>query len=85
MALTSELLYYSTLGGSLLVLNFVGLKLSHTSFASSSRHRSDLHEFDFTLSQWSAVPAAGRRPRSRYRATAVAHKNMMILYGGHDG
>ncbi len=50
-----------------------------------SYHRSDLHEFDFTLSQWSAVPAAGRRPRSRYRATAVTHKNMMILYGGHDG
>lgn len=48
-------------------------------------YKSDLHEFDFTLSQWSAVPAAGRRPRSRYRATAVAYKNMMILYGGHDG
>jgi leucine-zipper-like transcriptional regulator 1 len=47
--------------------------------------RSDLHEFDFTLSQWSAVPAAGRRPRARYRATAVVHKNTMILYGGHDG
>lgn len=48
-------------------------------------YKSDLHEFDFTLSQWSAVPAAGRRPRSRYRATAVVHKNMMILFGGHDG
>ena len=48
-------------------------------------NRSDLHEFDFTLSQWSAVPAAGRRPRARYRATAVVHKNTMILYGGHDG
>ena len=47
--------------------------------------RSDLHEFDFTLSQWSAVPAAGRRPRARYRATTVVHKNLMILYGGHDG
>ena len=47
-------------------------------------YRSDLHEFDFTLSQWSAVPAAGRRPRARYRATAVVHKNTMILYGGHD-
>jgi hypothetical protein len=44
-----------------------------------------LHEFDFTLSQWSAVPAAGRRPRARYRATTVVHKNMLILYGGHDG
>lgn len=48
-------------------------------------NRSDLHEFDFTESQWSAVPAVGRRPRARYRATAVTHKNNMILHGGHDG
>lgn len=48
-------------------------------------YKSDLHEFDFNLSQWNAVPAAGRRPRARYRATAVVHKNMMILFGGHDG
>jgi leucine-zipper-like transcriptional regulator 1 len=48
-------------------------------------YKSDLHEFDFTLSRWSAVPAVGRRPRPRYRATCVVHKDMMILYGGHDG
>eukprot|EP00934_Nitzschia_sp_Nitz4_P004906 Nitzschia sp. Nitz4//scaffold150_size53981//18316//20115//NITZ4_006675-RA/size53981-snap-gene-0.67-mRNA-1//-1//CDS//3329537065//4896//frame0 len=48
-------------------------------------YKSDLHEFDFTNSQWSPVPAAGRRPRARYRATTVVHKNMIILYGGHDG
>lgn len=47
--------------------------------------RSDLHEFDFTLSKWTAVAAAGRRPRARYRATCVVHRNMIILYGGHDG
>ena len=47
-------------------------------------YRSDLHEFNFTESSWSAVPAAGRRPRARYRATAVVHKNTFILYGGHD-
>lgn len=47
--------------------------------------RSDLHEFDFELSQWSTVTASGRRPRARYRATTVVHKNLIILYGGHDG
>ena len=31
------------------------------------------------------MPAAGRRPRARYRATTVVHKDLMILYGGHDG
>jgi hypothetical protein len=48
-------------------------------------NRSDLLEFDFNLSKWSMVPAAGRRPRARYRATAVVHKNQMLLFGGHDG
>jgi leucine-zipper-like transcriptional regulator 1 len=48
-------------------------------------YKSDLHEFDFTLSRWSAVPAVGRRPRPRYRATCVVYKDLMILYGGHDG
>jgi leucine-zipper-like transcriptional regulator 1 len=47
--------------------------------------RSDLHEFDFSQSQWTAVPAVGRRPRARYRATAVTHTNFLILHGGHDG
>lgn len=48
-------------------------------------YRSDLLEFDFNLSKWSVVPAAGRRPRARYRATCVVHKNQMLLFGGHDG
>ncbi len=47
--------------------------------------RSDLHEFNFTQSQWTAVPAVGRRPRARYRATAVTYLNFLILHGGHDG
>jgi leucine-zipper-like transcriptional regulator 1 len=42
-------------------------------------------EFDFNLYKWSTVPAAGRRPRARYRATCVVHENQMILFGGHDG
>ena len=46
---------------------------------------SDIHMYDFLQSRWSAVPAAGRRPRARYRATAVVHKKYMIVYGGHDG
>jgi leucine-zipper-like transcriptional regulator 1 len=48
-------------------------------------YKSDLHEFDFTSSRWNAVPAAGRRPRARYRGTCVVYKNWMILNGGHDG
>lgn len=48
-------------------------------------YKSDLHEFDFTLSRWNAVSATGRRPRARYRATCTVYKNWMILYGGHDG
>ena len=48
-------------------------------------YKNDMHEFDFTLSRWTIVNAAGRRPRPRYRATAVVHKNIMILHGGHDG
>jgi hypothetical protein len=31
------------------------------------------------------VPAVGRRPRARYRATAVTYLNCLILHGGHDG
>jgi Kelch motif len=49
------------------------------------RTRSDLNEYDFTESRWSVVPAAGRRPRARYRATCVVFRNTMISYGGHDG
>ncbi|GKY97564.1 hypothetical protein MPSEU_000714600 [Mayamaea pseudoterrestris] len=48
-------------------------------------YKCDLHEFDFQLLRWSVVPAAGRRPRARYRATCVVHKNNLVLYGGHDG
>jgi leucine-zipper-like transcriptional regulator 1 len=48
-------------------------------------YKSDLYEFDFLASKWSAIVAAGRRPRARYRATLSVHKNSLILYGGHDG
>jgi len=37
-------------------------------------YKSDLHEFDFTSSTWSQVPAAGRRPRARYRGECEAQK-----------
>lgn len=47
--------------------------------------RSDLHEYDFNRNQWSAVNAAGRRPRARYRATCVVCRNQIVLFGGHDG
>jgi len=52
---------------------------------STRNTRSDLNEYDFTESRWSVVPAAGRRPRARYRATCVVFRNSMISYGGHDG
>lgn len=42
-------------------------------------YKNDISEFDFTLSRWGVVPTAGRRPRARYRATCVVHKNSMIL------
>jgi leucine-zipper-like transcriptional regulator 1 len=48
-------------------------------------YKSDLHCFDFGQNRWNAVPAAGRRPRARYRGSLVVHRNWMILYGGHDG
>jgi len=55
--------------------------LSHTHF----HCRSDLHEYDFNRNSWSAVNAAGRRPRARYRATCVVCRNQIVLFGGHDG
>ncbi|KAG7366449.1 Kelch motif-containing protein [Nitzschia inconspicua] len=48
-------------------------------------YKSDLHQYDFTTSQWNLVTTTGRRPKARYRATAVVFRNAMILYGGHDG
>jgi leucine-zipper-like transcriptional regulator 1 len=48
-------------------------------------YKSDLHCFDFGQNRWNAVPAAGRRPRARYRGSLVVFRNWMILYGGHDG
>jgi leucine-zipper-like transcriptional regulator 1 len=46
-------------------------------------YKSDLHEFDLTLSRWNLVSVAGRRPRARYRTTCTVYNNWMILYGGH--
>lgn len=51
----------------------------------SCPNSSDFHEFNFGTSTWSSVPAAGRPPRARYRATCVVHKHTMLLFGGHDG
>ena len=46
-------------------------------------YKSDLHEFDLTLSRWNAVQVVGRRPRARYRTTCTVFNNWMILYGEH--
>lgn len=47
--------------------------------------RSDLHEYHFELGRWTVFITGGRRPKARYRATCVVHRNQMILFGGHDG
>lgn len=61
------------------------LTTTHIFFSAFDQNRSDLHEFNFDTSEWIAVQAAGRRPRARYRATTVVHKDLIILFGGHDG
>ena len=44
-----------------------------------------MNEFNFATLTWSGVASNGRPPRARYRATCVILKNLMILFGGHDG
>jgi hypothetical protein len=51
-------------------------------------YKSDIYEFDFTLSRWTTIRTSGRRPRARYRATLNAVRRpspSLILHGGHDG
>jgi leucine-zipper-like transcriptional regulator 1 len=48
-------------------------------------YKNDMHEYDLLSSRWGVVPAAGRRPRARYRSTLCVHKSSVILFGGHDG
>lgn len=42
-------------------------------------YRCDFHCFNFLTSAWSIVPAAGRPPRARYRATCVS-KHILTVY-----
>ena len=48
-------------------------------------YRCDFHNYNFVTNSWSLVPATGRPPKARYRATCVVHKNSMICFAGHDG
>lgn len=50
-------------------------------------YRSDFHEFDLDQLIWRPVVSVGggRSPRARYRSTACVQRDMMILFGGHDG
>ena len=51
-------------------------------------YKSDIYQFDFTLSRWRTIRVSGRRPRARYRATLNAVRRptpSLILHGGHDG
>jgi len=48
-------------------------------------YRSDLHRYMFSQRKWSSVPVKGVVPKARYRTSAVAYKNWMLVVGGHDG
>lgn len=48
-------------------------------------YRSDFHRFCFVQRKWSIVPVKGSVPKARYRTSAVAFKNKMLVVGGHDG
>ena len=48
-------------------------------------YRSDFHKYNTLTQTWSLVPATGRVPRARYRATCVVHSGCMVVFGGHDG
>lgn len=48
-------------------------------------YRSDLHQYTFAQRRWSSVPVKGTIPKARYRTSAVAYKNLMLVVGGHDG
>jgi len=48
-------------------------------------YRSDLHRYNFSQRKWSSVSVKGAVPKARYRTSAVAYKNRMLVVGGHDG
>ncbi|CAL1129025.1 unnamed protein product [Cladocopium goreaui] len=48
-------------------------------------YRSDFHRYNFPQRKWSIVPVKGSVPKARYRTSAVAYKNRMLVVGGHDG
>jgi len=48
-------------------------------------YRSDFHRFSFSQKKWSIVAVKGAVPKARYRTSAVAYKNKMLVVGGHDG
>jgi len=48
-------------------------------------YRSDFHRFNFLQRKWSIVPVKGAAPKARYRTSAVAYRNRMLVVGGHDG
>lgn len=56
-----------------------------TFFIYDRSYRSDFYEYKFLSNTWLNIPAVGRSPRARYRASSVVYKDKLILYGGHDG
>ncbi len=52
-------------------------------------YRNDFYRFNFGTSTWSQINLKpngnGVWPKSRYRTSTTVYKDMMFLFGGHDG
>jgi len=52
-------------------------------------YRNDFYRFNFTTHQWTQIhlkqSGNGVWPKSRYRTSTTVYKDMMFLFGGHDG
>ena len=52
-------------------------------------YRNDFYRFNFVTNSWSQINLKpngnGVWPKSRYRTSTTVYKDMMFLFGGHDG
>jgi len=52
-------------------------------------YRNDLYRYNFVKNSWTQVmphpDSEGLWPKSRYRTSTTVYKDMMFLFGGHDG
>jgi len=49
--------------------------------------RSDLHRFNFETNTWTEIKKTSNNswPQERYRTSSAFYKDMMYIYGGHNG